>query len=171
MLAVNGNPIDAYNQSPFESLDDFSLMGVFDELSLLDLVKIASLNPRFQQIISDHYIIAKYGIDKRRIDISVASTVIMSYEDDNNSSSIFVANYEQALTALECFGDSFTNLRIVIQPIGYQYVPKIQAYINQYCSNASQELTFHRKDTAAAADIDISFGKCNKCHIAPRRFN
>lgn len=158
MLAVDGNPIEVNNQSPLESLDDFSLMGIFDELNLVDLLKIASLNPRFKEIISDHYIVAKYGLDKSRIYITVASTVIVGYEDDKNSSPTFAFTYEQALSALENFGGSFINLRIVIQPSGYQYVPQIQAHINKYCSTASQELTFYREDTAAAADMNVSFG-------------
>lgn len=170
MLAVDGNPIEVNNQSPLESLDDFSLMGIFDELNLVDLLKIASLNPRFKEIISDHYIVAKYGLDKSRIYITVASTVIVGYEDDKNSSPTFAFTYEQALSALENFGGSFINLRC--------YPTK---WISICTTNSSphQQILLHsiarahilQRRYSGCCGYECFIWKCNKCHVAPHRFD
>lgn len=125
-----------------ESLDDFSLMGILDMLYLDDLVRLAALNPRFRQLVADHYIILKFRLHEKEVLLSVAGTFSMKYKLADGSYLPITDNYDEILLVLRHFGHLFNYLDIVIFSTGHAYFEKVQFLVNEHCSDALQNLQY-----------------------------
>lgn len=155
--AANGGSVAASTASHLANLDDFSLMGVFDWLHVSDLVKLAASNARFQQLIEDHYITAKYRLENREILIILAKTVTIKYKNEKNFWSPIVHKHDEVQLLLQNYGHICSHLRVEIQSAGYKYVEEIQFLVNRHCSKAFQEIMLRRDDCSAAENVNISF--------------
>lgn len=124
-------------------MDDFTLMSILDVLPLNDLVKIASLNPRFSQLIAKHYM---NSLQDREIYITLDDAISIRASSVDAPFPIIIDEYETVLSALQHFGHIFRYLDIRIRPTGYKYLDKIQSFVNKYCSDALQKVTIIRDD-------------------------
>ena len=80
---ASSNPIEGANPSSLDDLDDFSLLSVFDWLSLHNLARLASLSPRYKELIVHHYFNGKYRLHKRIPQLSVHYGVSIDFEEDH----------------------------------------------------------------------------------------
>lgn len=143
---ASGNSIGATDITTLESLDDYSLLSILDWVSLRDLLNIASLNARFQQLGSHHYLIGKYRLHESELSLSA---------DDDDVSICFncietgevltlARDYSETMVALRDFGKMFTHLKINIQDDGFDYAEAILHSVNKYCAEAYQEIELDR---------------------------
>lgn len=141
----NTNSIAVTDPVTLEQLDDFSLLSIFDQLPLLDLVKLATLSPRFEQLISHHYIIGKYHIQTRKVTLTISHDVSMTFNsDDLNVVTTLAHNHDETRFVLQHFGHIFHYLDINVFEYGYAFTANISHLINTYCARAHQELRLKR---------------------------
>lgn len=131
------------NNTHLEDLDNFSLLAIFDFLPLVDLFNIGSLNGRFRDLTVDHFLIPKFHLNVREINvISYTETYLALLEDDEVTS---IDGHNQTLNMLRRFGHIFKRITIKVQPGGYEKIAAISHYINKYCaSDAVQEIIMFR---------------------------
>lgn len=97
---------------------------------------MAELSPRYKELILEHYIIAKYQLHQKEIKIIL--------EKDNHLAVAGFANKQTRIfPIIQMFGKSFTRLKIEIHSNGVSHAEKLSQYINQYCSNADQEINLY----------------------------
>lgn len=132
-------------------------MGILDKLYLGDLLKLASLSPRLQQLIMDHYITTKYRLQHSQITVFVDDTVKMHYLNDKNTTDVVVEKHSDVLFVFEHFCHIFHDLKVEIHPYGYQYLEEIQSFVNKYCAHAAQEVRLIRGINDIDGDLNISF--------------
>lgn len=87
-------------------------------------------------------------------------TVSMVYNRPNQWTPRIADGYDEALAALQTFGHIFNFVHIKIFSSGYEFVERIQAAVNEYCSNAYQTLTLSSEygfDDFWLSEVNISF--------------
>lgn len=151
MPAIFGSPIQSGDLSNLADLDDFSLMNIFDQLGLNDLSKLVLMNPRFRQLITDHYIIRQYHLHDRLIYIDNRVEIKM-YSQEFGTVDQIANSYDEILSILEGFGEMFEQLKIVVDPHGYKHLDGIQRLINKHCSKAIQEVRLTVEYASNAVD-------------------
>lgn len=162
-----GKPSITHNSNHLNGLDvldDFSLMIIFDLLDVSDLMKIATLSPRFHQLTLDHYITAKYHIEEHEIFLYLRITVIMEYEMGDILHSPIADQYEDVLTVLQLFGHIFKRLNIQIYSRGCKYAEETQSLVNKYCSSAFQKITIHNYH-ALQCPVNVNISYPNATHV------
>lgn len=133
-------------------------MGILDKLHLSDLLKVASLSPRLQQLIMDHYITISYRLQHSQITVYVDDTVQLQYVNDKNATGVMAEKHADVLFVLQHFCHMFNELEVEIHPHGYQYIEEIQSFVNEYCSHAAQEVTLIRGLNDIYSDeLNVSF--------------
>lgn len=158
---ISGNPMNLSNSTYLGELDDFSLMGIFDRLHVGDLSKLAAMNPRFRQLIIDHYIIGEQRLHECDICIDLDEQISMSSKVSDVSKVYMSENLEEILSILQNFGGIFKKLNIFIDQHGYKHVEEVQQAINKYCSSASQEVRlvvdYADKNSTLGDNVNVSF--------------
>lgn len=120
----------------FDQLDDFNLFSIFDALSLDELASMAELSPRYKELILEHYIIGKYQLHQNEIKIVFEKTDYLTVTG-------FAQNQSRIFPIIQMFGNTFTQLKIEIHSNGISRAENLSKYINQYCSNADQEINLY----------------------------
>lgn len=156
--------LDDHSSSDFEQLDDFSLMNIFDYLAVDELVTVSELNGRFASIIAEHYIISKYQLDDRLINIfiehprcQIAYTVGEQYLP-------IASGLNQTLWVLKHFGYIFNTIRFEVSYFGNVESQKIFEYTAKYCTHAKKTISIEGVDTEQVANWTHSFDE-NTMHI------
>lgn len=137
-----------------EQLDDFSLMSVFDLLSLNDLLLLAQMSPRFYDIITKHYLIGKFRLHEQRIVMRV----------DGRFSSVFYPSEVMArddsdrmFWVVEQYGHVFGHIYIDIYKFGDADSRKFIEHVNHYCKNAKKEIDIHKLIEGTLIEQPFSF--------------
>lgn len=145
--------------SDFEQLDNYSLMDIFDYLYITDLFKMARINPRFADIILDHYA-KKYRLHEKQIIIRMSSNGLisdLSVSSLESQSVLLAENADHALWMLRQFGHIFTNLRYDIAEFGWPNSQKIFEYTEKHCPHAEKTISISRVNPEAMANWTHSF--------------
>lgn len=152
-----GNSGDRRDITLLETLDDFSLMCIFDALTIRDLAALAQLSPRIETLIIDHYITYKHHLNTREIHISVAQVLSMYYKFDDNSNFAYIANMNNVLPTLKVIGPVLSSISIQIMPDGFRHIERLQFLINNYCSNAFQTISLKQYGSFKLKGVKVSF--------------
>lgn len=144
-IKVSGNSTEETNPTTLDQLDNVNLLSIFDRISLRDLVKMASLNPRFQQLIVRHYFIGKYRLHKDGVSLSAGHDISMRYlSKKHNFDTILAQGYDETLYVLRHFGYIFNYLEVNVYEYGYAFTAQMSDLVNKYCANANQEIGVQR---------------------------
>lgn len=113
-----------------DTIDTYSLLGIFDNLNIEDLINLADVNVDFHEMIRHHYMIGIYQIDKLRIRFD-EPTQSAIYSD-----SFIIGKFDVAEKFLRHFGDLITQLEYSNNPTIFKSneADIIDRYIEQYCS-------------------------------------
>lgn len=152
------------NKQVLESLENYSLMGVFDYMHVNDLIKIASLNQRFSQLILEHYMITKFKLHTHVIQLYIGQRVLLSCIIDSENSVTIAENYDETIFVLEAYGHIFSQLRLELAPHGYEYMEGIRSSINKYCVNAETALKIYRNNNDLT-DSDVSITNATSIYL------
>lgn len=140
---ASGNSIGATNTTALEQLDDYSLLAVFDQLELIELIKLASLSPRFNQLILNHYLYPVYKINEREITLELREDVTI-VSPNNNVSDKYIrldGGYDESMLTLQEFCNTFGHLKIMAYDDGVKHFEGVSRYVNTYCANVQQSFT------------------------------
>lgn len=166
MPAAIGEPTEPTNLSQLENLDDFSLLGILEEVKIVDLINLAAMNNRFSKLIADHVITYKFLSHKREIVIDVDNEFKMWYEYVDGSPILITTKVEEVFAALEYFGHVFNNLQITIKENAFDInVQQLQYLVNKYCSRASLKLHL---SLSTVVNMDLSFPAASEIAIIIR---
>lgn len=86
-------------------VDDFVLLHIFDHLSFFDLLNVASIDPRYEQLIAQHQMPHKYRIDANVVRIDGGGRY-----DQATGDVLTIGKYSQILTFLRLFGHLVTRV-------------------------------------------------------------
>lgn len=138
---ASGNSIEVSDPNTLGHLDDFSLLSIFDLLSFRDLMNMATLGPRFSQLISHHYIIGKYHLDECKLELTAVKEVYLRYKcDDTGNKFKFGDGYDETILALRSFCHIFDELKITMYDIETEIAEGLSYYVSSYCGKIHQEI-------------------------------
>lgn len=141
---TNGIPSNSIEYSEFEHLDDYSLLRIFDLLDFDDLVNCALVGSRYNQLITDHYIVPKYQLKGANILITVSEIDCETYVSYVTTGVKFVIGREKMFSTLRAFCYLFDQLTISdgIASVydRHDIIENIIYHLNIYCSNVSQRI-------------------------------
>lgn len=131
----NGSPLVV--PTNLVDLDDYSLLGVFDHLDFTELVDMADLDPRLNEIIRYHYMIPKYRINQLAIRFDDCEGTHIS------ESSLVIYNVAHILTFLRNFGDLITDLTFhnYNNLFLIEHATEISRHIEKYCSKTLSQFS------------------------------
>lgn len=162
MPAAIGEPTEPINSTHLDTLDDFSLLSVLDEVKMVDLINLAAMNNRFSQLIADHIITFKYLSAEREVFIEADNHLSMWYREDKTSLPFITNTTEEVFSALQYFGHLFKHLHINIHLSGRNYVNRLQFLINKHCSDAFQQIQLSH---VTVNDMNLSFNNASVVRI------
>lgn len=111
-------------------------MVIFDKLTLKDLINMSTLNARFQQIVSLHYVLGKYDLGHVPITIILDDTVSMV----DHSGQTFAAGYKQTVWVLQQFGHHFGFIQVRYGAFGSDESHQITHHIHTHCPDALRDI-------------------------------
>lgn len=134
------------HSTTFHHLDDFSLLSILDWLSLRALVNIASLGPRYKELISHHYINEKYRVSECDVSLSVdrAMSIDITCGGDSGKVQKLADGYGETMRTLMHFCSDFNHLKIQLNEREDYLVSKLSYYVNQYCGDIHQTIEIDR---------------------------
>lgn len=116
-------------------IDTYSLLDIYDHLDFDDLVNVALIDSHFSDLITRHYMIAKYRIHEKLIQISNNPDNATDHPD-----AVPIRNYGTILQFLQLFGHLITKLEF-----SHYYsdseAPTINRFIAEHCSSSLTEIT------------------------------
>lgn len=137
-------------------MDGFTLLTVLDWLDLDDILNMAEVDPRQQETITKYYLLTKYKLNTTEISITVGNDTHMVHTDHGR----FANGPDRVLFVLRVFGHIFGKLKINIHTNSQISMKMLSQHINQYCSNAEQEIVLIR--SIAKHDSEFSFNDAEK---------
>lgn len=163
----------------FDGLDDWSLMEIFDSLDFGDLANMATLSPRYQQIIIDHYIIPKYALNRPIIHIFISKKMENTHvfylpTDELRNSIKLTTGHNEMLSTLKAFCHLFAKVSIVTDyflPTGQKLIHSVAHALNNHCLNVPQtvSMSIHMTDKR---QMDFVFEHATRVELgAPERYN
>lgn len=150
-------------------------MGIFDFLDFADLAVMATLRPRYQQIIIDHYILPKYQLQNAEISIILSqfyyhTNIHYKPTKDTPDSDKLVTGHNQVLSTLKAFCPLFGRITF---HTGYYFpddltmIKQVSSVINKHCSNVPQELFIELTEE----DLDFTFENATIVHLdSPKHY-
>lgn len=156
-LAANGDDTNPSTQidSPFDSLDGFTLSSIMDHLNLIDSINMAVVAPQHRNTIARYIIMDKFKLHEQEISIIF-----------NKDPHIAVTNHgrianglDEVLSILNSFGYIFKRIKVHIYPNGPLSTATIAQYLTKYCPEAEQNLVFY---STILKEWDFSFVNATK---------
>lgn len=105
-----------------------------------DLLSLAELNTRFQELISRHYAIHKFRIHEKQIQLYATTNY---QKTDFEEHSISVYNSTLIVRFLKSFGHLISCIQITQSPNDQNAAIFISGLVNKYCSESLIEMTLH----------------------------
>lgn len=156
-ITINtGNPIESSIERQLQSLDDYSLLNIFDYLKFTELINLASINDEFLEIIRGHIMLPKYRMREKTIRISQQ----MLGSVDTNI--ISFTELDEILRFLRTFGDLVEKITFDGSGYGIQGRALISRHIQKYCSKTLQQLELIDTGDFLIASTNNSFEKLTK---------
>lgn len=133
-------------------------MGIFDYLSVSDLIMIAESNPRFADIILNHYIITKLRCHEKRMTLAIGGTRIkLSYRNDGGNEAYLTHNANETIIVLKLFGHIITDLDFDLNHFGSSNLLEFIQYGERYCPQAAKAIYIRHVNQSAIANWTYSF--------------
>lgn len=150
-------------------------MHVFDYLKINDLINIALIYPKHQQVIAQHYLIAKYRLDAGGLVIgSKNNAAHCKYVESNSAFIILSEETEKTFGILKAFCSIFSQIQIEINSEmceGELLANKIARYVNKYCSSVPQKAKFSRMTIIGNIDVNISYPNVTEVELGSNLFS
>lgn len=146
-------PIDQkhYDALTINQLDDYSLLDIFDFLSIAELASVAQLSPRYYNLIMEH-LVPKYGLNGAKVYISLAEwgqyTHMQYTRSSKNSAAIKLSSgHRETFEVLKIFCHLFTRVSIKLSyqfRFNYELTETLAHHVNNYCpANAPQNINVY----------------------------
>lgn len=148
----SAQPLQASNR--LEYLDDYSLLGIFDYLHFDDLLNLAELNARFQELILSHCIIPHHFTD-HRILILVDWTIVELIDPITNTK--YATDFTKTLRILRAFGSGIDSLSVRFVSYTSSDSKRISQQVNAYCADAVKEIVLYNIGDGILNDWKNSF--------------
>lgn len=152
------------NAFPLTQLDKYSFLSVLDYTAFDEMIHLAGTNTEIRQIITDHFMIAKYHIHEKVIRVEGAG------HWDRVGNDIIIGNYSKALPFLRIFGHKITKLRVVGDHYSLDVIGKICEYVARYCSKTIIELDVINTDDYLTVRTWETFTKATKVYFDRLRY-
>lgn len=143
-----------------DRLDDATLMGAFDQMSLQRLVRMAKHSQRIRDMILNNFVVGKYRLHESLIDIDATRRPLNIL----HGTEYIAYGNEESLSALELFGAAFTQLHIIVDVPGcpQDLLAKLAAAVAQHCSQASQTIEMSRRNEQFEVNFSFPHAKVVK---------
>lgn len=131
-------------------------MIVFDYLPAHELIKISSLNPRFADIILNHYIIRQFRLNDDQVTSSIyVSNYRLSYPDGEYTRVHITNSLNETLQGLELFGRFFKHICYEMMDFEMPSWQKLFESVERNCVNARKSI--HIRSVPKTPKIDSSW--------------
>lgn len=139
-------------------MDDYSLMDIFDSLSIFDLANVADVSPRFKEIILNHYVNAKFQLNMEWVHIELYEKrdTYINIKVPNPNESPQRMKIDEILQFLKIFGPFIKAFKLTASMNSLNRIPIVQ-YINEYCLNNTEQIIQFVRDFNVNDSIDLSF--------------
>lgn len=146
-------------------LDEWSLMNILDFLEFGDLLAISTVNPTFDHLVTNHFMVQKFRIHERAIYISSKERL----NEISNNNRITIGSMALGQEFLEKFGHLFTHL--ILSPQRERNV-EIRRIIEQYCAETLSEFELINSSSYFLSETNQTFNRLVKLSytiIEPRQ--
>lgn len=152
----------------FDDLDNYALMGVFDELELVDLLKLIDSNGRFNNLIIDHYANGRFQLDTIQIRYTdeFPGNPIMITDDAIN-----VRDFGAMLKLLRAFGHLIKHIEIEHNHMQATQHQKLGEFLSKYCSQSLEVLKLNYVDNAMVYSLIGPFEKVRVFSLSEGSFD
>lgn len=149
--AVFNNVISA-KEARLHNLDEWNLMNILDFLEFDDLLALSDISPTFRHLISDHYLVHKFRVHKKVINIHSNNRANIFYDKF-----ILIGNLASAKLLLRHFGQLVTKLVLNSEAEGNE---EIRRYVKQHCTENLGELELITPSDFFLSDPDHTSRPC-----------
>lgn len=161
---TKGSPVDVSTLVPLDSLDEYSLLDIFDWLPFNDLVNMAEMSPRIHEIIEAYYMIHKYHLDERSIIIDASDHSYSIIDSDTND--VLIHSYSGVLYFLRHFGSVLKHLEISRYFCDDMKFAQIIHFVQMYCKDTLEMIDL-RNEADISIDLwDASFPRVRNVSIS-----
>lgn len=156
--------MDVSTLVPLDTLDEYSLLDIFDWLPFTDLVNMAEMSPRINKIIEAYYIVHKYHLDERSILIDASDHSYSIIDSDTND--ILINSYSGILHFLRNFGSILRHVEISRFICDDRKFAQIIHFVQKYCKD-TLEIIDLRNEADLSIDLwDASFQRVRNVSIS-----
>lgn len=127
----------------FEKYTDAELLSTFDEFTFEQLMDIASITPKYHEIIQDTYLIGKYSLHERTLHLSLTEDAALYFWTQRIHNVLY--GYDKTLFVLQAFGHLFRHIELHIDTTREARLKGLADHINKYCQNATQQIELKNK--------------------------
>lgn len=166
----------------FNQMDNSTFLNIFESIPVVDLPRIAEMNPRLADIIEHHYIRGKLRLHEKSIffllsteydseptTFSYANTSQLKLDPENDSIELWHSH--NAMLAFKQFGHIFTDITLGLMKFGSQESQQLFKFVDTNCKNATKQViivrakdeevtkwkyTFDDKTTQVAVNTEFS---------------
>lgn len=129
-------------------------MSIFDYLRVGDLIRVAQINPRFANIVLNHYIIGKFRLHEKRGASSIGLAHFrLFYSGRKEERTDITRNAVETVSTLELFGHILKHLRYEVQDFALPDWQDMFEFVEKYCPQATKEITI---SSVAKSDSNIA---------------
>lgn len=126
--------MESSNGINLTELDNYALLGIFDNLEFSELLSVADVNANFRSLIAAHYMIAKHHINKKILLIKDNHPPFITAQVIN------IGQYDTIRTMLRNFGDLITSIEFATIHLSTMEVNVISHDIEKYCAKSLVQL-------------------------------
>lgn len=141
-------------------MDDYSLLDIFDNLDLRDLINLAGINERIDRFIQHHYIIGKNRMHEKSL---IIKGIIGEYFIAGALYQKIVNNIDGILRFLRYFGSAPRKIDIFCTHDTDSEFIKLGQYIERYCHDTLASINFKGKAASLINRWNVPFN--NVAHI------
>lgn len=126
------------NATHLDQLDNYTLLAIFDQMDLTDLMNVANISIRFRQLIIDHFMLSKHRIHEKVIKIAIPR----DYTQDGTK--LIFRHPETILPFLRNFGHLISKIEFAGSGFIETAANQIVKYIEQYSSESLHTIKQYR---------------------------
>lgn len=156
------NPASSLDEAHLQNLNDTALLEVFANLEFNDLLSAAELNPHFQLLVEEHFIIPRYHLDTQPISIFIGWNIFLT---DHILDSPLANDSVNTIRILRLFGSVFNHLSVHFVSYTHPDLKQCFEHITKYCENASQEIVLYNVNDNVLSQWKNAFTKANSVII------
>lgn len=151
-------------ESPLLNLDDYSLLSLFDRLNLDDLINLAGISRRIDDIIATHYLTAKFHLHKTALPIKyvngrhyIYDTAHKTYVDGLDGIDRFLRYFGEVIQAIELSGAPANDTDNGLRALG--------KVIERHCRHTLSAVVFRQSADAVVNYWRAPFDQVQRVNI------